>query len=63
MGGALASLVGQTYGIPTVTFEAPGDQMAARRLHLPGRPAAKLPIWHFGHTADPIFIGACTVSP
>ena len=35
LGGALASLVGITFGLPVVTFEAPGERMAATRLHLP----------------------------
>ena len=35
LGGALASLVGVTFGVPVVAFEAPGEKMAARRLHLP----------------------------
>ncbi|PHZ08789.1 alpha/beta-hydrolase [Rhizopus microsporus ATCC 52813] len=60
LGGALSSLVGQTYGVPTVTFEAPGDRLASSRLHLPQGRGVKLPIWHFGHTADPIFVGVCT---
>ncbi|KAG2212264.1 hypothetical protein INT47_001623, partial [Mucor saturninus] len=61
LGGAVASLVGQTFGVPAVSFESPGDRSAARRLHLPHAPgAADMPIWHFGHTADPIFIGVCT---
>ncbi|KAI9252471.1 Alpha/Beta hydrolase protein [Sporodiniella umbellata] len=61
LGGAVASLVGQTFGVPTVTFESPGDRLASRRLHMPQAPGAKhLPIWHFGHTADPLFIGVCT---
>jgi putative lipase involved disintegration of autophagic bodies len=63
LGGAVAALVGQTYGVPAVSFESPGDRLAAQRLHLPHAPGAKnLPIWHFGNTADPIFIGVCTVS-
>lgn len=63
LGGAVASLIGQTFGVPAVTFESPGDRLAAQRLHLPRAPgAADLPIWHFGHTADPIYIGVCTVS-
>ncbi|CAO3644871.1 unnamed protein product [Cunninghamella blakesleeana] len=57
LGGALASLVGQTYGIPTVTFEAPGDQLASNRLHLPS--FKSMPLWSFGHTGDPIFVGLC----
>jgi len=35
LGGALASLVGVTFGLPTVTFESPGERLAATRLHLP----------------------------
>lgn len=35
LGGALASLVGITFGLPTVTFESPGERLAATRLHLP----------------------------
>lgn len=62
LGGAVASLLGQTFGIPAVTFESPGDRLASQRLHLPHEPGAgNLPIFHFGHTADPIFIGVCTV--
>ncbi|KAI8082172.1 Alpha/Beta hydrolase protein [Thamnidium elegans] len=59
LGGAIASLVGITFGIPTVTFEIPGDKLASERLHLPKPPGADLPLWHFGHTADPIFVGVC----
>ncbi|CAO3624743.1 unnamed protein product [Cunninghamella echinulata] len=58
LGGALASLVGQTFGVPTVTFEAPGDQLASSRLHLPYVPS--MPLWQIGHTGDPIFVGLCT---
>ncbi|CEP10053.1 hypothetical protein [Parasitella parasitica] len=58
LGGAIAALVGQTFGVPAVSF---GDRLASERLHLPRAPGAKdTPIWHFGHTADPIFIGVCT---
>jgi putative lipase involved disintegration of autophagic bodies len=35
LGGSLASLVGITFGVPVVTFEPPGERMAAARLHLP----------------------------
>lgn len=35
LGGALASLLGVTFGAPVVAFEAPGERMAAGRLHLP----------------------------
>ncbi|VVT44536.1 uncharacterized protein SAPINGB_P000449 [Magnusiomyces paraingens] len=62
LGGSLASLVGRTYGLPTVTYEAPGELLPSRRLHLPmppGVPRWAEHIWHFGHTADPIFVGTC----
>lgn len=62
LGGALSSLIGRTFGVPAVTFEAPGELLATRRLHLPmppGLPAYMEGIWHFGHTADPIFMGVC----
>ncbi|CAO3590561.1 unnamed protein product [Absidia cylindrospora] len=58
LGGSLASLVGQTFGIPAVSFEAPGEQLASARLHLPSY--KNMTLWHFGHTADPIFTGECS---
>ncbi|RKP10225.1 alpha beta-hydrolase [Thamnocephalis sphaerospora] len=63
LGGSISALLGQTFALPVVAFEAPGDRLAASRLHLPMPPAVdynKLPIWHFGHTADPIYMGTCT---
>ncbi|CAO3663874.1 unnamed protein product [Umbelopsis vinacea] len=63
LGGSIASLVGQTFGVPTVTFEIPGERLASRRFHLPAPPAIdwdEIPLWHFGHTADPLFVGVCT---
>ncbi|CCD26607.1 triglyceride lipase ATG15 NDAI_0I00380 [Naumovozyma dairenensis CBS 421] len=62
LGGALAALIGRTFGLPAVAFEAPGEYLAAKRLHLPfppGLPAYLEGVWHFGHTADPIFMGTC----
>ncbi|KAK3828941.1 MAG: alpha/beta-hydrolase [Benniella sp.] len=62
LGGGLVSLVGLTYAIPTVTFQAPGERLAAQRLHLPMPPAIDwndIPLYHIGHTADPIFQGVC----
>lgn len=41
LGGSLASLLGITFGAPVVTFEPPGERMAAQRLHLP------TPVRHF----------------
>lgn len=65
LGGALSSLVGQTYNIPAVAFEAPGEALASERLSLPlppgevSRQRTDIPVYHFGHTADPIFMGTC----
>ncbi|KAF9048570.1 alpha/beta-hydrolase [Panaeolus papilionaceus] len=58
LGGALASLVGVTFGVPVVTFEAPGEKMAAGRLHLPSPPSTHH-VTHIYHTADPIAMGTC----
>jgi lipase ATG15 len=68
LGGSTASLVALTYGVPVVTFEAPGEAMPAKRLGLPTPPGYHLGAhqervstggFHFGHTADPIFMGIC----
>jgi lipase ATG15 len=62
LGGALALLLGRTFGLPVVAFEAPGEMLATKRLHLPqppGIPKHLENIWHFGHTADPIYMGVC----
>lgn len=62
LGGALASLLGRTFGLPTVAFEAPGELLATKRLHLPqapGIPKHLENIWHVGNTADPIYMGVC----
>ncbi|KAK1217417.1 hypothetical protein PQX77_019957 [Marasmius sp. AFHP31] len=66
LGGALASLLGSTFGLPAVAFESPGERLAAKRLHLPLPPSSLspsssvLPITHVYHNADPIPQGACT---
>lgn len=68
LGGAVSSLLGMTYGLPTVTFEAVPDALAASRLGLPPPPGSDpgypqtrhlTGSFHFGHTADPIFMGTC----
>lgn len=58
LGGALASLLGVTFGAPVVAFEAPGEKMASQRLHLPSPPSTQH-ITHVYHTADPIPMGTC----
>lgn len=66
LGGSLASLLGSTFGLPAVAFEAPGERMAANRLHLPlpppigNSPLPPVPITHVYHNADPIPQGTCT---
>ncbi|KAF8628000.1 hypothetical protein AX15_004121 [Amanita polypyramis BW_CC] len=59
LGGGLASLLGATFGAPTVGFESPGEKLAATRLHLPSPPST-LHITHVYHNADPIAMGTCT---
>jgi lipase ATG15 len=66
LGGALSSLLGLTYGHPTVTFEAPPDALAAERLGLPLPPGCNsyqtrlyTGAYHFGNTADPVYMGSC----
>jgi lipase ATG15 len=68
LGGSTGSLIALTYGLPVVTFEAPGEAMPAKRLGLPTPPGYRLGDstkkvstggFHFGHTADPIYMGTC----
>ncbi|KAI4159398.1 MAG: hypothetical protein L6R39_000376 [Caloplaca ligustica] len=69
LGGSVSSMLGLTFGLPVTTFEAPGEALAAARLGLPvppnnGHPGApqtrqNTGAYHFGHTADPIFMGTC----
>ena len=68
LGGVVSGLLGLTYGLPTLTFEAFPDALAASRLGLPTPPGYRIgshqsrfdiPIYHFGHTADPIYMGTC----
>jgi len=69
LGGALASLLGSTFGLPAVAFESPGERLAATRLRLSLPPPSDgnngsltpdVPITHVYHNADPIPQGACT---
>ncbi|KAI0315270.1 alpha/beta-hydrolase [Amylostereum chailletii] len=59
LGGSLGALMGTTFGVPVVAFEAPGERMAARRLHLPSPPSTQH-ITHVYNTADSIAMGSCT---
>ncbi|KAF9265984.1 alpha/beta-hydrolase [Marasmius fiardii PR-910] len=58
LGGSLASLIGVTFGVPVVAFQAPGEQMASRRLHLPSPPSTQH-VTHVINNADPIAMGVC----
>lgn len=68
LGGSVSGLLGLTFGVPTVTFEAVPDALAAARLGLPvphgsiiGAPQTRefTGIYHVGHTADPVYMGVC----
>lgn len=68
LGGAMTSLLGLTFGLPVVTFEAIPEALPAARLGLPSPPGydPRLPqsrqytgAFHFGHTADPVYMGTC----
>ncbi|KAF2467157.1 autophagy related lipase-like protein Atg15 [Lindgomyces ingoldianus] len=64
LGGVLASLIGLQHSVPSVTFEAYPQALAATRLGLPVSgdisPLRKnTGGFHFGHTADPVYMGTC----
>ncbi|KAI9750590.1 MAG: putative lipase atg15 [Lichina confinis] len=68
LGGAVGAFLGLTYGLPTVSFEAPPDALAASRLGLPAPPGSYpgapqsrslTGAYHIGHTADPVYMGLC----
>lgn len=68
LGGAVSSFLGLTYGHPAITFEAVPEAMPAARLGLPVPPGHQVGSlqtrqmtggFHFGHTADPVYMGQC----
>jgi lipase ATG15 len=66
LGGTMTSLLGQTYGLPAVTFETPPEALPSDRLGLPTPPGTGTPqmrnntgAYHFGITSDPIYTGSC----
>jgi lipase ATG15 len=68
LGGTVGSLIGLTYGLPVVTFQAVPDALAVSRLGLPEPPGSHPGIsqtrlmtgsYHIGHTADPVYMGSC----
>ena len=71
LGGSVSSLLGLTYGLPVITFESVPDALPAKRLGLPAPPGTPDGLhqareytgaYHFGHTADPIFVGTCNAA-
>ncbi|KAF1842602.1 autophagy related lipase Atg15 [Cucurbitaria berberidis CBS 394.84] len=68
LGGAVSSFLALTFGLPAVTFEAVPEAMPASRLGLPVPPGHQIGSlqkreftggFHFGHTADPVYMGTC----
>lgn len=68
LGGSVSAMIGLTYGVPALTFQAVPDALPAVRLGLPvppgvnpDKPAQRecTGAYHFGHTADPIYMGTC----
>ena len=57
LGGSISSLIGLTFNIPSVSFEAPPQKLAAERLGLDIPPHSADS--HIGNTADPVYMGAC----
>lgn len=64
----MSGLLGLTFGLPVVTFEAIPEALPAARLgipippgHDPRRPQTRkyTGSYHFGHTADPVYMGTC----
>jgi lipase ATG15 len=68
LGGSVSAMLGLTYGVPAITFQAVPDALPANRLGLPippgvdpDRPGQRdyTGAFHFGQNADPIFMGTC----
>ena len=70
LGGLVSALLGLTFGLPVVTFEAVPQALAAKRLGLPTPPGYQSAVharqnagvWNFGHTADPVYMGTCNAA-
>ena len=57
LGGTLASMMGLMYNKLTVAFQSPGDKHYIDLIGLGDRNSDH--IYHFGHDADPLFVGNC----
>ena len=55
LGGTIATIMGIMYNKTSIAFQSPGDK---HYLHLIGLQAHKN-TYHFGHDADPLFMGTC----
>lgn len=53
----MASLMGLTFNIPAVSYEAVPEMLAAQRLGLAIPPYTGA--FHIGNNADPVYMGAC----
>lgn len=64
MGGAIAALMAITFPrTAAVTWESPGASLYGQRLGLHGtdpKELSRFPIWNYGVSTDPIFLGTCT---
>lgn len=58
LGGFLATYMAIKYNRPAITFETPGTKRYLDLIGLNYTNASKS-IYHFGHNADPIFMGRC----
>jgi lipase ATG15 len=56
LGGAVASLLAIKYNKVGVGFQSPGDKHYANMINMD---YSNSRIYHFGHNADPIFMGDC----
>jgi lipase ATG15 len=56
LGGAVASLLAVKYHKVGVGFQSPGDKHYANMINMDYKNSR---IYHFGHDADPIFMGDC----
>lgn len=59
LGGAIAGMMGVIHGVLAVTFQAPGDLHYMVRTGELSVPSRVKHVYHFGHNADPIFMGTC----
>lgn len=64
LGGAIAGLMAVTVKrTAAITFSSPGPYLYSRRLGVPQDPDGsqwRYPVWNFGLSSDPIYMGTCT---